>query len=206
MAGRLLLCLSLLPCGLTSVVPCFWWTGEPAIYEGTYSFPCDPLATVSACCWTGQICLSNFQCAQANQPNNTWFGSCTDSTGKNPVCPCPGGSKCSPMNLILAFLNAITNKIELSDPPIWTDCSDGTRCCGGDNYTCCEKGQGKPVVVYSSIFVIPTYTTPPPLSSYPSETAPNSLYKGIISSTAVIGSSSELTAVSLTRFSCELLL
>ena len=50
--------------------------------------PCDPNASVSACCGAGSICISNLHCyneyIKINVP-----GTCTDQSFTDPACPCP---------------------------------------------------------------------------------------------------------------------
>lgn len=47
--------------------------------------PCDPLASVSACCAIGESCVGEGLCYSAN--GGIYRGACTDATWKDPACP-----------------------------------------------------------------------------------------------------------------------
>ena len=51
--------------------------------------PCDPNASVSACCHWGIYCISNLHCYNPNLKNHNIPGSCTDQSFRNPACLCP---------------------------------------------------------------------------------------------------------------------
>ena len=65
--------------------------------------PCDPSATVSACCGPNWTCSTNFYCTRSDGAK--YVGSCTDNAWPDPACPLPFGQPIIPYldTLMLVF-------------------------------------------------------------------------------------------------------
>ena len=54
--------------------------------ELSTDLPCDPSASVSACCGQSWTCVTNLYCSQGG---SKYVGSCTDKAWRDPACPFP---------------------------------------------------------------------------------------------------------------------
>lgn len=155
-------------------------------------FPCNPDATVSSCCASGNICSSNLYCISEMNKQN-YVGTCTDKTWSSPACPFNLSSSCLLHSSFMPYQLKTTASASGAFNPSYdtfnyalntTQCPDGTLCPFASNQNCCDKNQGVKEVHYNytSEAIMPTdvaalttfyaaagYTFP---TSIPSQSAP----------------------------------
>ena len=111
---------------------CYYPDGTP---DNTLT-PCKTAQSVSACCGTDAVCLTNGLCLRVAPPmaNRISRAGCTDETWKSNACPlyCTDGESLGTMSEIFATANPETSVDTSSGVSLFLgpETIDGTFCCG----------------------------------------------------------------------------
>ncbi|KAL9596713.1 MAG: hypothetical protein Q9219_005624 [cf. Caloplaca sp. 3 TL-2023] len=113
---------------------------DPDQSQGSQTYqPCNQYTKFSMCCRdpnnSGDVCRDNGLCEATGADGSKilWRESCTDPTWNSPYCL---KGLCTEGTDELGEENAATDRM-------LTRCPDDSWCCGGDNGTCCIRGDGK---------------------------------------------------------------